>query len=296
MKQLLLVNSAAALNGGTSTPQDLTNMVKGGIGFYHLSDTSKWLAAAPTEDFAIVLGRGTNSNPIIIPEVDYDTLSVVKAVPSAGVKFSADITIPTVNPGETYTLVLVKNGTVPHERNTWTATETAQDKDTAVSIAKKLGDYFKAMAATGSIDITVTVASAKITITGVVTGEAWTLKAADALYGTTINTTVAEPAIGDKAYIANLASECAAGKGFTDVYPDGATIYPGYPEDVEDKQYNVYTLRFAVGRKSAKTRDERVSQLVHVAVPVGATAAATLDTMITGIKAKAASSSSTPAA
>lgn len=284
MKQLLLVNSAAAFNGGAATPQDLTGMEMGSVGAYHLSDTSAWLSAAPTEDFALVLGRGENSVPIIIPEVDFSTLTVVKAEPQDGKKFKAEITIPTVAEDKTYTLVLVKNGTVPHERNTWTATHTVLKGDSttdAAAVAAKLGDYFKAMAATGSLEVKVTVASAKVTIEGLNVGEGWTLKAGDALYGTEVTTTVAEPTIGDKKYIADLASKCAAGKGFTDVYADGVSIYPGYPEAVEDKKYNVYTLRFAVGRKAAKTRDERVWQVVHVAVPTDATSAGSIDTLLT---------------
>lgn len=289
MKQLLLVNSTAALNGGAATPKDLTGMTMGSIGFYQLDKPDSWLSSAPTGDFAVVLGRGENSLPFIIPEVDYDTVSVVKAVPQEGTKFKAELTVPTIVPGKTYTLMLVKNGTVPHERNTWTATHTVLKDDTsttAANVAEKLGNYFKAMAATGSLEVSVTVASAKITIEGVNVGEGWTLKAGDALFGTAITTTVAEPAIGDKAYIADLASKCAAGKGFTDTYADGESIYPGYPETVEDKQYTVYTLRFAVGRKSAKTRDERVWQVVHVAVPQGAPG--TIDTLLTNIKESAA--------
>ena len=138
----------------------------------------------------------------------------------------------------------------------------------------------KAAADAGSIEIAVSGTSAQVTITGLNKGEGWTLKAADALYGTSITTTAATPAIGDKAYVEDLASRCAAGKGFTDVYADGDSIYPGYPEAVENTTYNIYTLRFAVGRDSAKTRDERVSQIVHIAVPVGATSASTIDTVL----------------
>lgn len=285
MKQLLIVNSAAKANGGVSTPKDLTNMEKGGIGFYYLNDDSEWLSSAIDfkQNFAIVLGRGSNSNPIIIPEVDAKTLSIVHTEYAAGKQFSADITIPTIVPGNTYTLVLVKNGTVPHERNTWTATHTVDAKDTtatAASVAKILCDYFKNMAATGSINITATVASAKITIKGNTIGEQWSLIGGNALYNTTINTTVAEPTIGDKAYVQDLASRCAAGKGFTDVYADGESIYPGYPEDVENANYDIFTLRFAVGRDSAKTRDERVSQLVHVAVPSTSSSLSTIKTIL----------------
>lgn len=287
MKQLLIVNSTAAYKGGAATPKDLSSMANGSIGVYELDNPDAWLSAAPTKDFALVLGRGATRLPFIIPEVDYDTVSVVKATPSAGAKFSANITIPTVTAGKIYTLILVKNGTVPHERNTWTATHTAVEGDSAAIVAEKLGNYFKAMSSTGELEVNVTVASAKITIEGVNIGEGWTLKAGDNLFGTAVTTTAAEPAIGDKKYITDLASKCAAGKGFTDVYADGETVYPGYPEAVEDKQYIVYTLRFANGRKSAKTSDERVWQVVHIAVPSDATSTAMIETVLGKIKTDA---------
>lgn len=289
MKQLLIVKEDAALNGGVTAPTNLTGMANGAIGFYELSAPSTWLAAAPTSDFAIVLGRGTNSNPIIIPEVDYNTVSVVKAEPQDGAAFSAEITIPTVSDGKTYTLVLVKKGAVPYERNTWTATETIQVGDNttdAAAIARKLGATFQSMADNGSLPVSVVVASAKITITALNVGDQWTLKAGDALFGTSITETDAEPALGSKEDIQDLASRCAAGKGFTDTYNDGDSIYPGYPEEVEDGPYVVYTLRFAVGRKAAKTRDERVWQIVHIAVPEEATAASSIETIVGGIKAE----------
>ena len=280
MKQLLIVNSTAAVNGGATAPTDLSAMVAGGLGIYQLDKPTVWASAKPTTNFAIVLGRGANSPAFVIPEVDVNTLKITKATPSTGGVFTASITIPTVTAGSTYTLVLVKNGTVPHERNTWTATETAKTGDTAATIANRLRNYFKAAADTGSIEIAVSGTSAQVTITGLNKGEGWTLKAGDALYGTTITTTAALPVIGDKAYVEDLASRCAAGKGFTDVYADGDSIYPGYPEAVENTTYNIYTLRFAVGRDAAKTRDERVSQIVHIAVPVGATSASTIDTVL----------------
>ena len=113
----------------------------------------------------------------------------------------------------------------------------------------------------------------------------------DELSGTTFSTnTAAEPTIGDKAYIQDLASQCAAGKGFTDTHNNGDGIYPGYPEAVQDliptttagaAGYIVYTLRFKVGRDSAKTRDERVAQLVHIAVSAAATTlVASLDAIL----------------
>lgn len=301
MKQLLIVNSSKALNATGATPYDLSGLEAGAITFFELGEATP-LAAAPKKNFGIALGRPNNSTPFVIPEVDINTLTVVKSAPKLGKAFSAEFTVPNTISGATYTMVLVKNGTVPHERNTWTATETIpQGKTvTAAKMAELLGTSLGRMAKSytvsgttyagaGAIDVTVTVASAKITITGVNVGEQWTLKLGDELYGTTVTTTLAEDTVGDKKYIQKLAQECAAGKGFTDVYPDGATIYPGYPETVEDitpnaggtAGYAVFTLRFAVGRDASKTRDERVSQLVHIAVPVSATAYSAIETILT---------------
>ena len=84
----------------------------------------------------------------------------------------------------------------------------------------------------------------------------------------------------DVAYIKDLASQCAAGKGFDYVEGDGKEIYPGYPEALDGTTYNIYTLRFQVGRKSAKTRDEKVWQLVHIAVPTDATCKSSLEDIL----------------
>lgn len=281
MKQLLIVNGTPNLNGGAADFRDLTQMAEGSIGICPLSGVA-WTNATPTEDFAIAYSRGANSQAIVIPEVDIHTLKVNIAEPKAGVAFVASIKIPTVAEGSTYTIVLVKKATVPHERNTWTATETVFVGDTtttAAMVAAKLAAYFANMAATGSLNITASASGDTVTLTAVNVGEQFTVKLADDLSGVTPTITKAEPAIGDKKYIQHLASECAAGKGFTDTYQNGDSIYPGYPEEVADTSYTVITLRFAVGRKSAKTRDERVSQLVHIAAPATSNVMGTLQAM-----------------
>lgn len=280
MKQLLLVNSVPMLNGGASNFKDLSQMAPGSIGICPLSGIL-WTNQPPTEDFAIAYAR-PNSQAIVIPEVDFHTLHVNIAEPTDGVAFVGEVTIPTVSDGSTYTLVLVKKGAVPHERNTWTATETVFVGDTttnAAAVAAKLAAYFQNMADTGSLNVSAVASGAKITITGLNVGEQFTLKCADDLSGTAVTITEAEPAIGDKKYMQHLASECAAGKGFTDTDSYGVSIYPGYPEAIEDDPYTVITLRFAVGRKSAKTRDERVWQLVHIAAPAESSVMNTLREM-----------------
>ena len=99
-------------------------------------------------------------------------------------------------------------------------------------------------------------------------------------------------AVCDKAYIQDLASRCAAGKGFNYAADDGKELYPDYPEVVADDQYVLYSLRFAVPRVASKQRDEVVYQLVHIAVPVGSDAITTLDTIF-GLSAAAVAASET---
>lgn len=265
MKQLLIVNSTA---GKVNYPADLSTLANGAIAFFTIDpSTGKAtnMASVGETNFGIVLGRPNGQVPMIIPEVDVKTLTIAKAEYAAGVKYKGEITIPTTEVGKTYTLILVKKGAVPHERNTWTATFTAKTT-TATDTAKALRDYFNAMIDSGSLPFKKdTATTAKITLEANAAGDMWTLVAGDDLRGTTVTNTEGKKAVGDKAYVEELASKCAAGKGFTDTYANGATTIPGYPETVEDVHYNIYTLRFAVSRAAAKTRDEVVNQVVHIA-------------------------------
>jgi hypothetical protein len=283
MKQLLIVNSAAALNGGMAAPKDIAGMVSGGIGFYALNDLSAWLAAKPTTNFGIALGRGSNNTAIVVPEVDVKTLKATITEPSAATIFTASITVPTPAEGKDYTLVLVKKGVVFNERNKFTATYNLPKGKTATAadVAQALRKQFKDKADVGGLNISVTGSGAVVTLTGTDADEQWTLTAGDDLAGTTITETPAAPAIGDKKYIMNLASKCAADKGFKYTMDNGSDVYPGYPEPVEDKQYTVVTLKFAVGRDSAKTRDEVVNQVVHIAIPADSPALDTIKDMFT---------------
>lgn len=282
MKQFYVVNSAAALNGGAASPKDLSGMVAGSIGFYALDNPNAWLSAKAEKDFAIVYGRGAKSPAIVFPEVDIKTLQVVKSAYTAGNAYSAKVTIPEPTPNDNYTLVLVKLGAKFNERANYTVTEfiPINGKMTAEELATSLTNQLKAKAEMGNLDITVEQDGASITITGLTAGEGFSLKGGDGLAGLEVTETPAKAAFGDMASIKNLVAKEAAGKGFTDVYEDGPTVYPGYPEPVEDKQYDVITLRFAVGRKASKTRDERVSQLVHIAVPTDSAAYATIKTIL----------------
>ena len=286
MKQLLIVKSSAALNGGKSYPTDLSGMTEGAIGFFELGGSS-WLSAPATKNFGIALGGGNNKSAFVIPEVDIDTLEITEAVPMKGTAYAASITIPSGTGGKNYTLVLVKLGTgINGERNKWTQSVYVPvgQTMTAADIAKKLRDGFQEMADAGSIDVTIGGTGAAVTVTGQV-GDGWKLVPSDDLYGTAVTvTTNGVKTVGDKAYVQDLARQCAAGKGFTNTDLESQHIYPGYPEAVEDFElntsgtggastagYSLITLRFATGRAAGKQTDERVWQYVHIAVPLNLT-------------------------
>lgn len=311
MKQLLIVNSTAALNAknpsGSVTGKDLSGLKPGAIAFGEVGASSV-LSGLATKNFWIALGRPNGQVPFFIPEVDIRTLSIVMSVPVAASTFVVSFTVPdpadvtelipttsrVISPINEYGFVLVKKGAVPHERNTWTVQVQSQSSDPSVvasALVKAVKDKTSEL-----FPFTANNEGDELSVTCLNVGEDWEIKFIDCLEGlngektyqytngiavsyttnTGVNVTLGHKAIGDKADIQDLASRCAAGKGFTDVYRDGDTIYPNYPETVEDTTYNVYTLRFRVGRDSAKTRDERVWQIVHVAVPVGATAASAI--------------------
>lgn len=252
MKQLLIVKSGTSINDSYDGTSALAEGVLG----------CRVVEEAGNKLLELYIGRADNV-PFMVPV--YAPFTEVKATNSVGSAFEATITVPEVVEGSTYTLVLVKLGTKFNERSNYTATvdvPIGSTKD-AAWVAVQLANQLANKVDMAGLPVEITVSDENIEIVGTKYGEAFALKGADELVGLEENTP-ATPVIGDKAYIENLASECAAGKGFTETDED---ILPGYPENVEAVQYNVTTLRFATHRRSAKTRDEVVSQLVHIAIP-----------------------------
>ena len=282
MKQLLIVNKSKALKSGVA--DDLTALDAGQIGFFNLKPDESgtnagkitFLAAKPTANFGIALGRGANFPAFVIPEVDVNTLSVTVASPAAGSKFQTKFTFPTPVVGKEYGVVVIKKGVLPNERNKWTTTIVAKTT-TAATEAERLINAIKAKT-NDMFPVTASNASAVVTIEGLNIGEQWKVQLIENLDGVAFSSNYpveATPNIGDTAYIKDLAQRCAADKGF--VYLDQASkdIYPGYPEAVEEiaqadiatKGYTVFNLHFATKRESGKTGDEQVWQYVHIAVP-----------------------------
>ena len=276
MKQLIIGQNKSYAAGVTY--EDLTQLPEGVIGIFNPS-TGDLISSNATlsSSFAIACGRGEDKMPIHFPDVNLRTLSVTKAVAQDGTKFTSTITIPTTEKGKEYTIIIAKCGVVFNERNTWTFTSLAKS-DIAANVAADLVKQINANTITSGVKAENT--GGAITIAAVRNGENYTLTGADELMGIApTNTTEAQPAILDKAYVQDLASRCAAGKGFNYLAEEDKEIYPGYPEVVEDTKYVLYTLRFAVPRVSAKQRDEVVYQLLHIAVPESAGCVGTLDSI-----------------
>lgn len=271
MRQLFICTSDAVLTA-TGKPQDLTNVAAGTIGMWQNNKDASWLAAAPTADFSIAYGR-PNSQAIVIP-IDFASARVTISTPQAGTKFNATLTIPEPVAGKDYTLQLIKLGTEKHERYSWTVTDNGSHKTTAAAMAKSLADQFTNMIEAGNEqldDLKVTVEEAKVTIEAKKNYQGWNLIAADDLVGTEVTITAAVAPTLDAAYVKNLASFCAQNRGFSNVYRDGASIYPGYPMEVEDKNYKMYSIQFKYPRKYGRTRDEAPIQELAIVVPTGNT-------------------------
>lgn len=267
MRQLFICTSDAVLSA-TGKPQDLTNVAAGTIGMWQNNDDSKWLAAAPTADFSIAYGR-PNSQAVVIP-IDFASARVTISTPQAGKMFKAELTIPEPVAGKDYTLQLIKLGTEKHERYSWIVTDNGSHKTTAAAMAKSLGDQFTNMIEAGNEQLDglkVTVEEAKITIEAKKNYQGWNLIAGDDLVGTEVTITAAVAPTLDAAYVKNLASFCSQNRGFSNVYRDGASIYPGYPMEVEDKDYKMYSIQFKYPRKYGRTRDEAPIQELAIVVP-----------------------------
>ena len=267
MRQLFICTSDAVLTA-TGKSQDLTKVAAGTIGIWQNDDDSKWLDVAPTADFSIAYGR-PNSQAVVIP-IDFASARVTISTPQAGTMFKAEITIPEPVAGKDYTLQLIKLGTEKHERYSWTVTDNGSHKTTAATMAKSLGDQFTNMIEAGNEQLDglkVTVEEAKVTIEAKKNYQGWNLIAADDLVGTDVTITAAVAPTLDAAYVKNLASFCSQNRGFSNVYRDGDSIYPGYPMEVEDKDYKMYSIQFKYPRKYGRTRDEAPIQELAIVVP-----------------------------
>lgn len=276
MKQLLIGGSVAYPSSAVST--DLTSIPAGAIAVFDLK-TGAIKTTAIADDFYLALGKGSSgtTDAFVIPEVNFKSLKVTKAVYAAGATFTGTMTIPTPNLLYDYTIILAKKGVTFNERNKWTFTVRANSAN-ATTVAAEIVRQCNASSETSGV--TATNAAGAITFTASEAGVDYELIGADELTGVAATSvTHGAKAVLDAAYVKDLASQCAENKGFEYTYADGPSIYPGYPEPVAGSTYTMWTLRFAVPRAASKTRDEVVNQIVHIVVPTGAACITTLDTL-----------------
>ena len=281
MKQLFIIPSGTTYPTDTAVVTDGTKLLAGQMAFAQMAGNGDSRIATlitkegkvgsadmKEDDIFFMYGRGENSQ-VITGVIDALTHTVTKASPKEGVKFSREITLPVPEKGLNYSLELQKKGVVFNERNLWTVTDTYRQGKvtTAEQLAASLGKQLEEMNASDKLNIKVTVSGAKVKVEGK-DYQDWDFEAVDDAYGlvTLGEQTQAQAPICDKEYVKHLASVCAQNRGFNNTYADGATIYPGYPMELSDDWYDVYTIHYKYGRKASRTRDESIWQDVIIAV------------------------------
>lgn len=281
MKQLFIIPSGTTYPTDTTVVTDGTKLSTGQMAFAQMAGSGDSRIATlitklgkvgaadmKEDDIFFMYGRGENSQ-VITGVIDALTHTVTKASPKEGVKFSREITLPVPEKGLNYSLELQKKGVVFHERNLWTVTDTYHQGKvtTAEQLADSLGKQLEEMNASDKLNIKVIVTGANVKVEGE-DYQDWNFEAVDDAYGlvTLGEQTQGQAPVCDKEYVKHLASVCAQNRGFNNTYADGATIYPGYPMELTDDWYDVYTIHYKYGRKAARTRDESIWQDVVIAV------------------------------
>lgn len=236
--------------------------------------------AATDKEICFAYSRGENSY-LITGVIDLNSLTVIKMSKATTPTYGKWVIVcPTPEKGLNYTITLAKKGVVFNERNLFSVTDTYRAKvKTAAELAKSLADQLNKLAP-GLINIKATVTNINNVTIQCQDYQDYAVVASDDLYGTTVTSIPAVAPMCDKDYVKNLASVCAQNRGFNNVYADGATIYPGYPMEVDADDYLIYNFHFANPRRASRTRDEAIWQDIYVAVPNAEPATAT-----TGISA-----------
>lgn len=268
MKQLFIISTA---NG--SYPKS-TNLLKGQLMFYK-SDNPNIVSSnfgSADKEICFAYSRGENLS-LITGVIDLNSLTVIKMskvgkgpIPVYG-NGKWEILCPNPEKGLNYTITLAKKGVVFNERNLFSVTDTYRAKvKTAADLAKSLADQLNKLAP-NLINIKATVSNTNNIIIQGQDYQDYEVVASDDLYGANSASTPAVAPMCDKDYVKNLASVCAQNRGFNNVYADGATIYPGYPMEVDADDYLIYNFHFANPRRASRTRDEAIWQDIYVAVP-----------------------------
>jgi hypothetical protein len=238
--------------------------------------------------FTLFVGGGAFANKSkytnIVSDIDTRRFSYVKSVYAAGIKFSAEITVPTPVKGKDYTLTMAKAHTVLNERYKWSASERAREGDTAAIIAEKLSTQLNSLGKNEGF--TASVAAAKITVTGT-DYEAWNLIAGDSLFGVTITTKKAVKPINDDAALKELQIRCIGGEGINSTSNDARKLYT-LPEFSNAGGWTVFTLTFYPHRDLRSGSTENVKTIIHLAIPTEAAQITTLEKIFASVNTPAA--------
>lgn len=238
--------------------------------------------------FTLFVGGGKFSNKSkytnIVSDIDTRRFSYVKSNYAAGIKFSAEITVPTPVKGKDYTLTMAKAHTVLNERYKWSASERAREGDTANIIAKKLSTQLNSLGKNEGF--TAEVNAAKITVTGT-DYEAWNLIAGDSLFGADIATRKAVKPINDDAALKELQIRCIGGEGINSTSNDARKLYT-LPEFSNAEGWTVFTLTFYPHRDLRSGSTENVKTIIHLAIPANAVDIGALEKIFASINTPAA--------
>lgn len=298
MERLLFAgNVALATTPATLATVNATDIAEGAVALY--DHKGAIILKALTKNipmFTLFVGGGAFANKSkyanIVSNIDTRRFSYVKSVYAAGSKFSAEVTVPTPVVGKDYTLTMAKAHTVLNERYKWSASERAREGDTAVIIAKKLGDQLKSLGKNEGFTATVSVA--KITVTGI-DYEAWNLIAGDSMFGATITTTAkGMKPINDDAALKELQIRCIGAEGINSTSNDARKLYT-LPEFSNADGWTVFTLTFYPHRDLRSGSTENVKTIIHLAIPTGAEQITALDTIFASVNTPAAAAAAAEA-
>lgn len=286
MERLLFAgNVALATTPTTLAAVNTIGITEGAVALY--DNEGKIISEALTKNipmFTLFVGGGAFANKSkytnIVSDIDTRRFSYVKSVYAAGIKFGAEVTVPTPVVGKDYTLTMAKAHTVLNERYKWSASERAREGDTATIIAKKLGDQLKSLGKNGGFTATVT--ATKIIVTGI-DYEAWNLIAGDSMFGATITTTTkAMKPINDDAALKELQIRCIGAEGINSTSNDARKLYT-LPEFSNAGGWTVFTLTFYPHRDLRSGSTENVKTIIHLAIPTEAAQIANLETIFASI-------------
>lgn len=284
MRQFLLGKNVAYAT-------DLTSLAVGQLAFVALVSGVETLDSDGTkikDKGYIYLGKSDAKGGKLVVPIYKNNFSYSKMTYAASTQYTGNFIITDVVAGSDYTVVIVKKGVGFNERNKWTATVRAKSGDTAETIAKALAAQITANVGAG---VTATPSAGKVTVTAKEKGVDYELTLGDDLFGLAVTQTHATAAVADAKYITDLAIKAAADAGIEYTYKEASEyLYPDFPlnplaqDDATDTKFTVYTIRFAEPREM-KTVDQSINQIVQIAVPTGAAAILTIDTILDALAA-----------